>query len=61
MLTTYLGICSILIGFAFFGSCFYCFSTNKSRKLCILLLLCAFVFMTIIPVTLAVGFASISN
>ena len=57
----YLGRRSILIAFIFFGTAFYSFHAQKPKNVIILLFSIAIVFMTIIPVTLAVGWASINK
>lgn len=56
--TMYVAIGSILIGFIFFGSAFATFSYGKSRTLVGVLFSIAIVFMTLIPVSLAVFVAA---
>lgn len=60
-MSLYLGMGSIFIGFIFFGSAFYSFHAKKPNKLVITLFSIAIVFMTIIPVTLAVGWAALNR
>lgn len=51
--TTIAGIASILVSFALFMGAFYA-TTKKHTKLAVSLGIAAFVFMTLIPVSLAV-------
>lgn len=51
--TTIAGIASILVAFALFMAAFY-FTTKKRTKLAVGLGIAAFLFMTLIPVCLAV-------
>lgn len=60
-MSLYLGMGSILIGFIFFGTAFYSFHAQKPKNVIILLFSIAIVFMTIIPVTLAVGWAAVNK
>lgn len=49
---------SVLIGFLFFGGSFASFSYGKSKKVVWTLFAIAIVFITIVPVTVAVFFAT---
>ena len=60
-MSMYLGMGSIVIGFLFFGAAFYSFHAQKPKATIITLFCIAIVFMTIIPVTLAVGWASLNR
>ncbi|MHA2790074.1 hypothetical protein ACXZ66_13210 [Corynebacterium sp. S7] len=53
-LTTILGIISIFISFALFGTAFYLAMKKKSWKVWVPVIVIAFLFMTVIPVSLAV-------
>lgn len=55
---TILGICSIFIAFALFGACFWAVVKKKPVGLAVTLGILAFIFMTILPVSLAVFFAA---
>lgn len=57
--TTIVGIVSILVAFALFMAAFY-FTTKKRTTLAIALGIAAFLFMTLIPVCLAI-FRAASN
>ena len=54
-MSLYLGMGSILIGFIFFGTAFYSFHAQKPKNVIIMLFSIAIVFMTIIPVALAMS------
>lgn len=56
--TTLLGIISIAIGFLCIGAAFYVFMRRKSTPWAAGLGIAAFVFVTVIPVILAVFFAT---
>lgn len=56
--TMYVAIGSILLGFILFGGAYTSFYYGKSRKLVWTLFATAIVFMTLIPVSLAVFIAA---
>lgn len=56
--TTLLGIISIAIGFLCIGAAFYAFMKKKPTGWTVALGIGAFVFVTVIPVFLAVFFAT---
>ncbi len=56
-LTTILGIISIFISFILFGAAFYSVMKKRPWKVPITLGVLAFLFMTLIPVSLAIFFA----
>ncbi|AZA12481.1 hypothetical protein ACFPVT_02875 [Corynebacterium choanae] len=60
-LTTLLGIVSIGIGFFLFMGSFLCYYYEKPRQVTWTLFGVAIVFLTVIPVTLAVFFASVPS
>ena len=60
-LQIWLGIGSIFIGFALFTASFVCFMYHKPPKLTWSLMALAFVFLTFVPVTIAVGWATLYN
>lgn len=56
--TTILGICSIFIAFGLFTACYWTVVKNKPAALSVGLGLAAFIFMTFVPVFLAVFVAA---
>ena len=60
-MSMWLGMASILVGFIFFGIAFYAFHAQKSKAAIISLFSVAIVFMTIVPVVLAVFFAALNK
>lgn len=56
--TTILGICSILVAFGLFTACYWTVVKNKPAALSVALGLAAFIFMTFVPVFLAVFVAA---
>ena len=55
---TILGICSIFIGFGLFAGCFFTVVKKKPMSLSVGLGLAAFIFITFVPVFLAVFIAA---
>lgn len=49
---------SVMIGFLFMGAAFACFSYKKPQKLVWSLFVCAIIFLTLIPVSLAIFVAA---
>lgn len=49
---------SVLIGFVFMGAAFASFSYKKPRKIVLTFFLCAIVFLTLIPLSLAIFYAA---
>lgn len=56
--TMFVTMASVMIGFILFGSSYLAFSYRKSRVLVWSLFALAVVFMTFVPVTVAVFFAT---
>lgn len=56
--TTILGICSIVLAFGLFVACYWTVVNNKPAALSVGLGLAAFIFMTFVPVFLAVFVAA---
>ena len=56
--TTIIGICSIAVAFILFGVCYWTVVKNKPVALSVALGFIAFIFMTFVPVFLAVFIAA---
>lgn len=54
----YIAMGSVLIGFLLFGTAFYSYMLSKSKKVPLALVIISFLFLTVIPVVMALFWAS---